>query len=194
MSVRMRRSSRPAPRSCVRMLFPGTVERPRFLPPFRVLSPRHRRYDVDHTSSRCEGQVLRRGVLLGGAVQGRAGGVISERVDQVVEAVDTVDTADTAAAGGELTGFVPFRVGAWPTRNPAAPPRLRRGGRTRAYGRPARPVPDPAPFAGGRRAPSSRPGAGSSGKGAHGRARRVAGILASGGRARWRFRNRVDLA
>ena len=83
MSVRMRRSSRPAPRSCVRMLFPGTVRRPRFLPPFRVLSPRHRRYDVDHTSSRCEGQVLRRGVLLGGAVQGRAGGVTSEHVDQV---------------------------------------------------------------------------------------------------------------
>lgn len=68
-----------------------------------------------------------------------------------MEVVEAVDTADTAAAGGELTGFVPFRVGAWPTRNPAAPPRLRRGGRTRAYGRPARPVPDPAPSPGERR-------------------------------------------
>ena len=82
---RVRRCCRPAPRSCMRMLFPGTVGQPRLLPPFRVfvtLSPRHRRYDVNHTSLRCEGQVLRRGALLGGAVQGRAGGVIIERVDQ----------------------------------------------------------------------------------------------------------------
>ena len=90
---------------------------------FPVLLSRRRRYDIDHTSPRCEGQVLWRGVLLGGVVQGRAGGVVGERVGQAVssvsvwarwrmEVMDAVDTVDTKAAGGSLTGFVRFRVGA----------------------------------------------------------------------------------
>ena len=98
---------------------------------FPVLLSRRRRYDIDHTSPRCEGQVLWRGVLLGGVVQGRAGGVVQgravgvvgERVGQAVssvsvwarrrmEVMDAVDTVDTKAAGGSLTGFVRFRVGA----------------------------------------------------------------------------------
>lgn len=149
---RVRRCCRPAPRSCVRVLFPGTVEHHGFYLLSERLSPRHRRYDVDHTSLRCEGQVLRRGALLGGAVQGRAGGVTSERVDQV------------AHGGGGYRGYRGYqgsrrrahRIRPLPRRRlthtgPAAPPRLRRGGRTRAYGRPARPVPDPAPSPGERR-------------------------------------------
>ena len=167
MSVRMRRPSRPAPRSCVRMLFPGTVRRPRFLPPFRVLSPRHRRYDVDHTSSRCEGQVLRRGVLLGGAVQGRAGGVTSEHVDQV------------AHGGGGSRGYrgyqgsrrlshrlrpLPRRRLAHPEPGPpppgaargaaprgTAPPPPRPGRRPRPGARGPPPPPAPPPGAGGGR-------------------------------------------
>ena len=88
-----------------------------------------------------------------------------------MEVMDAVDTVDTKAAGGSLTGFVRFRVGAGPVHTGIPPGwRLQRPGA----------VPPGAPP--GRRggAPMDAP------------ERR--GHTQCGSRARWRFRYRADLA
>lgn len=133
---------------------------------FPVLLSRRRRYDIDHTSPRCEGQVLWRGVLLGGVVQGRAGGVVGERVGQAAHGGDGC----RGYRGYQGSRRLSHRLRPLPRRRlshsgPAGPPRPRWAGRTRAYRHPARLAP-----AAPRRRPARCP-AGPPGRSAHGRAR-----------------------